>query len=47
MNDSHADGKRIQRRTFLAAVCGPHLANLAFHHKTRARLNKKATKAYV
>jgi predicted dehydrogenase len=30
-----------------AAVCGPHLANLALHHKTRARLNANATKAYV
>lgn len=29
------------------AVCGPHLANVAFHHKTRARLNKDATTVYV
>jgi hypothetical protein len=29
------------------AVSGPHLANVAFHHRTRAELNKDATKVYV
>ena len=29
------------------AVCGPHLANVAYLNKTRARLNKDATKVYV
>ncbi len=29
------------------AVCGPHLANVAFLHETRARLNEDATRVYV
>jgi hypothetical protein len=29
------------------AVCGPHLANVAFLHKTRARLNPDATRVYA
>jgi predicted dehydrogenase len=29
------------------AVAGPHLANVAFHHQTRARLNEDATRVYV
>lgn len=29
------------------AVCGPHLANVAWHHKTQARLNEDATKVYL
>jgi predicted dehydrogenase len=29
------------------AVCGPHLANVAFHHGARARLNDDATTVYV
>lgn len=29
------------------AVCGPHLANVAFLHQTRARLNDDATRVYV
>ena len=29
------------------AVCAPHLANVAFHHKTRAHLNKNATRVRV
>lgn len=29
------------------AVCGPHLANVAFHHQGRARLDEGATKVYV
>lgn len=29
------------------AVCGPHLANVAFHHQGRARLNEDATRVYV
>ncbi len=29
------------------AVCGPHLANVALHHGTRARLNRTATRIYV
>jgi predicted dehydrogenase len=29
------------------AVCGPHLANVAFHHRAVARLNKDATRVYV
>ena len=29
------------------AVCGPHLANVAYHHKTQARLSKDATKVSV
>jgi len=30
-----------------SAVCGPHLANVAFLHQARARLNEDATKVYV
>ena len=30
-----------------SAVCGPHLANVAWHHRTQARLNDSATKVYV
>jgi len=30
-----------------SAVCAPHLANVAFHHKTQARLNKHATRVRV
>ena len=29
------------------AVAGPHLANVAFHHQARARLNEDATRVYV
>jgi predicted dehydrogenase len=29
------------------SVCGPHLANVAFLHQARARLNKDATRVYV
>lgn len=29
------------------AVCGPHLANVAWHHKQRAYLNKEATEVKV
>jgi predicted dehydrogenase len=29
------------------AVCGPHLANVAFHQKTQARLNETATRVTV
>ncbi len=29
------------------AVCGPHLANVAFLHQTRARLNEEATTVYL
>jgi predicted dehydrogenase len=29
------------------AVCGPHLANVAFLHQTRARLNDDATRVFV
>jgi predicted dehydrogenase len=29
------------------AVCGPHLANVALLHQTRARLNKDATRVFV
>ncbi len=29
------------------AVSGPHLANVAYHHKTRARLNEDATQVFV
>ena len=29
------------------AVCGPHLANVAYHHKTQARLSKDATRVSV
>lgn len=29
------------------AVCGPHLANVAYLHQARARLNAEATTVYV
>ena len=28
-------------------VAAPHLANVAYHHKARARLDENATKVYV
>lgn len=30
-----------------SAVCGPHLANVAFHHRTQAKLNETATEVTV
>lgn len=29
------------------AICGPHLANVAYRNKTRAKLNPEATKVTI